>query len=716
MSNKTIGAILVCFVGLLCRTGTAQALTVSVSAVSANPGQTGVEVVVAVDNAKGIAGGDLLLTYDATVLTARQARGADLLTSAGIMAVANLDQPGQVKVAMAGAAGITSGSGALVTVAFDVKAGAAPGAYALDLQASLSDENGAALPATTKNGALTVKGAAPAAAALILSATSLAFSDTKIGATSRKTLTLTNTGAASLNVTNITVTGAGASQYGVTPKQFAVPAKGSKAVTVSFAPTTAGAKSASLSIAHSAAGSPASVTLSGKGVAASALTLSVASLTFDDTKVGSTSRKTVTLTNTGAAALNVTNITVAGTGASQFGVTPKQFALPAKGTKTVTVTFTPTMAGAKSASLSVAHNGTGSPATVALSGKGVAAAAPTLSASSLTFDDTKVGATTSKSVTLTNPGTASLNVSGVTLTGIDASQFTVSPTRVTLAAKGKQNLTVTFAPTAAGAKSAALSIAYDGSGSPVPVSLSGKGTEPQPEGLQVSVGTGAGSPGSSVTVPIAVNTAKGIAGGDLTLSYNAQALTAREVKAANLLTSAGIALIPNLGTAGQVKVAMAGAAGIASGSGALLQVTFEVLASATPGTYDLGLEAMLWDENGMALPATVVKGAIAVKARSGKPATQVVPVFTLSSSYPNPFNSTTLVPYQAGGQAHIRLAIHDLLGQEVRLLVDQVQGAGTYQVVWDGKDEQGQPVSSGVYLYRLVSQERVETRRMLLLK
>ena len=134
-------------------------VAVSVEEVTAEPGQTGLEVAVLVDDAAGIAGGDLTLTYDSSVLTATDVVGTDL--AAGITVVSNLDTPGEVTVSMAGAEGIEAGSGALLTVTFDVDAEAEPDTYALGLVASLSDENGDTISSTTGDGSVTVEAGQP---------------------------------------------------------------------------------------------------------------------------------------------------------------------------------------------------------------------------------------------------------------------------------------------------------------------------------------------------------------------------------------------------------------------------------------------------------------------------------------------------------------------------------------------------------------------------
>lgn len=90
--------------------------------------------------------------------------------------------------------------------------------------------------------------------------------------------------------------------------------------------------------------------------------------------------------------------------------------------------------------------------------------------------------------------------------------------------------------------------------------------------------------------------------------------------------------------------------------------------------------------------------------------------FGLSDNYPNPFNPSTQIRYEIPEAGEVSLVVYNVLGQEVRRLVQGQQSAGVYRVMWDGKDALGRPVSSGVYLYRLTSGTFSEARRMLLLK
>lgn len=88
----------------------------------------------------------------------------------------------------------------------------------------------------------------------------------------------------------------------------------------------------------------------------------------------------------------------------------------------------------------------------------------------------------------------------------------------------------------------------------------------------------------------------------------------------------------------------------------------------------------------------------------------------LSQNMPNPFNPSTTIEYQISEAGQVRLAIYNLLGQEVRVLVDARTEAGHYTANWDGKDQLGRQVASGIYLYRLQAADFLVSKRMMLLK
>lgn len=90
--------------------------------------------------------------------------------------------------------------------------------------------------------------------------------------------------------------------------------------------------------------------------------------------------------------------------------------------------------------------------------------------------------------------------------------------------------------------------------------------------------------------------------------------------------------------------------------------------------------------------------------------------YMLSQNYPNPFNANTEIVFALPNGGRVTLEVFNLLGQKVSTLIDGYLTAGTKIVNWDGRDDQGLPVPSGIYLYQLLSAEFRETKKMLVLK
>ena len=90
--------------------------------------------------------------------------------------------------------------------------------------------------------------------------------------------------------------------------------------------------------------------------------------------------------------------------------------------------------------------------------------------------------------------------------------------------------------------------------------------------------------------------------------------------------------------------------------------------------------------------------------------------FALKQNYPNPFNPVTTINYDLPNDALIDIMIYDILGREVKSLHRGLKQAGYHTVIWDSKDNQGGPVSAGIYLYQIRSKEFVKTKKMILLK
>jgi hypothetical protein len=133
----------------------------------------------------------------------------------------------------------------------------------------------------------------------------------------------------------------------------------------------------------------------------------------------------------------------------------------------------------------------------------------------------------------------------------------------------------------------------------------------------------------------------------------------------------------------------------------------------------------LWDESAwQPLPSlgdgdvvsAVLPRLAAVALRWGEAAPEPPVTTGLGSNRPNPFNPRTEIPFELAQPGGVRLTVWNLLGQRVRTLVDGTLPAGRHAYVWEGRDEGGRPVASGVYFYRLETPEGAFGRRMVLLR
>ncbi len=90
--------------------------------------------------------------------------------------------------------------------------------------------------------------------------------------------------------------------------------------------------------------------------------------------------------------------------------------------------------------------------------------------------------------------------------------------------------------------------------------------------------------------------------------------------------------------------------------------------------------------------------------------------YALYENYPNPFNPETTIKYQLPVNSMVRLQIYNMIGQEVRMLLNEQKPAGEYHIQWDGKNDSGEQLPSGMYLYRLISNNFVSTKKMSLVR
>ncbi|MFQ6092431.1 MAG: DUF6073 family protein [bacterium] len=220
--------------------------------------------------------------------------------------------------------------------------------------------------------------------------------------------------------------------------------------------------------------------------------------------------------------------------------------------------------------------------------------------------------------------------------------------------------------------------------------------------------------GERILLPVSVEAGEAISGVQFTLSYNASRLTPLTPQLTE--RSAEMELASNA-VDGELMVLIYSLEGkaIPAGHGPIVQVPFKV-ADFGRRTLDFGLEfkevIVAGEDCCRALPVEV--RPITVKFDRTAPED-----YALHQCYPNPFNPVTSIQYSVisdQSPPHVTLKIYNLLGQEVRTLVDEPKEPGYYTVTWDGRDEEGDDASSGVYFYRLQAGSFVSTKRMVLIR
>ena len=310
-------------------------------------------------------------------------------------------------------------------------------------------------------------GAQPAAQ---LSSNALTFGSINLGSTQTLNVSLINTGVVDVTGLSVATTG----DYNQTSNcGTALTAGAACTINVTFQPTVAGNRIGTLSVSDNAVNTPQTASLSGIGIGMSTVTLSPTSADFGNQTVASTSAATVvTLTNAGTAPLNITSITASG----DFAQTNTCGTLVAANSNcTVSVTFTPTVAGSRTGTLTVTDDATSSPQTTNLAGTGVAQGV-VLSQTSIAYGNVATGNSSSAiNVTLTNGHNAPLNIASIVTTG-DFRQTNTCGTIV--AAAGNCVISVTFVPAAKGVRTGTLTVTDDAANTPQTASLSGTGIAP----------------------------------------------------------------------------------------------------------------------------------------------------------------------------------------------------------------------------------------------
>ena len=644
--------------------------------------------------------------------------------------------------------------------------------------------------------------------AFAIGPSSVDFGQVALGTMKDSTVTISNTGDADLDITNLALVNGNAGFSIVLPTAPVSPQADSM-VTVRFSPGTTGATNDTLVITHNAGGSPSKVPLTGTGTAP-VVVIDLPSVDFGQVAVGAMKDSTVTISNTGDADLNITNLALADGNAGFSIVLPTAPVSPGADS-TVTIRYSPGTTGAVSDTLVITHNA-GSPSKVPLTGTGIIPIRLVLGA-----DFGAPGDTLRIDATLTNPAT-NPPVGGILFAALldDPSAahfisledtagnagFTVATntvndsTRILLYSisgalfqPGTYHLaTLVYVldPTAALGSANHITPADLEIGDSLAVALldsavNGKlqagirgdvnldarvsildaiqlvriilGRDPAPADSSTAfhIADANGIDGINVADVIAqVNIILGITPGPTKVIAGAPVTVSL---GAVQVTPDGRSVIPvYLSDPGSI----AGAQGVLQFDPSVVEIGTPQLAAPRDGlnvdsfvkdgtlrfvVYDTRAAGRIAQPDGpmLLIPVTDVTGEQVSLTLSGvhlaNRSAQSIPVtagnmsvslsskvdipqsFGLRNASPNPFNPATTIAYDVPQQAHIRLTVYNLLGQEVVRLVDTAQSPGRYQAVWNSTNAQGRTVASGVYVYRLTSSTGfTQAHRMTLLK
>ncbi len=150
------------------------------------------------------------------------------------------------------------------------------------------------------------------------------------------------------------------------------------------------------------------------------------------------------------------------------------------------------------------------------------------------------------------------------------------------------------------------------------------------------------------------------------------------------------------------------------------EVTVIPIASIEKAAYSIEEMALIiyYDDTAASFPLIGIEKIVfepLLSVDSQERATELIKTFKLFANFPNPFNPSTTISYQVSSPGEVEVKVFNLEGRLVTILVSERQNPGTYQVVWNGLDDLGRPVSTGMYYYQVSHNEVQQTKSMLLL-
>jgi hypothetical protein len=230
--------------------------------------------------------------------------------------------------------------------------------------------------------------------------------------------------------------------------------------------------------------------------------------------------------------------------------------------------------------------------------------------------------------------------------------------------------------------------------------------------LSLKLGSDRVLAGQTISVDVSLANLEALQGYGFELIYDSDKFefVGSEAAEDDLLKSAGgeTPLFFEYTEAGRVTVANAIVnGGSVSGGGAVATLTFKVLREFEDNARFEIADGLVVDPSDLT-NQVVVLGALDIQSTPTE--------FALLQNFPNPFNPETTIKYNLAEGADVRLRIYNIVGQVVRTLVAERQSAGRYQVRWEGTDDRGMTVSSGIYFYQISTGKFQDVKRLMLLK
>ena len=226
--------------------------------------------------------------------------------------------------------------------------------------------------------------------------------------------------------------------------------------------------------------------------------------------------------------------------------------------------------------------------------------------------------------------------------------------------------------------------------------------------------------GDTLSVDILVDSNAVIHGFEIILDYDEDLLDVLEVTEGELMNGSGHStfwFVVATSDSVHVNDAILGPAEV-NGPGQLFRVKFEAEAEGQSGLIFKVVD--IRDMTNTTIPSKPINGHISIGPTSVKDEDSIQSYlpeeYFLAQNYPNPFNPGTQIEYSLPQETFVSLKVYNINGQLIRTLVTEVQAPGVKIIHWDGKDDRGTNVASGVYFYAIKTENFFQTNRMLLLK